>query len=137
LSKRNGAKQFRILIVCCSVIAAALFLLLLIRSIPRDTERISAADTSSPSRGNGSALLSWAPPGIDTNENSISPAAGYNVYVGKDPASLTRWGSVSGLRSTTFEVDGLATPGTYYFAVTAYNRLGTESAKSNIARKTF
>jgi hypothetical protein len=59
------------------------------------------------------------------------------VYVGKDPASLTRWGSVSGPQSTTFEVDGLATPGTYYFAVTAYNRLGTESAKSNIARKTF
>jgi hypothetical protein len=81
----------------------------------------------------GSAALSWTPPSTDTDGAPVTGLAGYRIYVGTDPSDLTLRG---GTDSTTFIVSGLGL-GTYYFAVTAYNFYGEESAKSNIGSKTF
>ncbi|MGA2260075.1 MAG: dockerin type I domain-containing protein [Acidobacteriota bacterium] len=65
--------------------------------------------------------LAWDP-------NSESDLAGYKVYYGKAPGV---YGAPISLGTqTTYTVTGLA-PGTYYFAVTAYNTTGLESGFSN------
>jgi hypothetical protein len=84
----------------------------------------------------GSALLSWNAPSLDTDGSPVTGLAGFHVYAGTDAANLSLRGGVSDAETTTFEVSGLG-PGTYYFAVTAYNQYGEESAKSNIGSKTF
>ncbi len=81
-------------------------------------------------------MLSWTAPTTNTDGAAITGLAGYRVYVGTDPNDLSLRGGVSGFSSTTFAVIGLA-PGTYYFAVTAYNLSGKESAKSNLGSKTI
>jgi hypothetical protein len=73
---------------------------------------------------------------LDTDGSPVTGLAGYHVYVGTDAANLTLRGGVSEPDTKTFEVTGLG-PGTYYFAVTAYNEYGEESAMSNLGTKTF
>ena len=51
-------------------------------------------------------------------------------------ASLSLRGGVDEAGTTSFEVTGLG-PGTYFFAVTAYNAYGQESEKSNMGSKTL
>jgi len=72
----------------------------------------------------GEAVLSWTAVDDPT-------VLGYNVYYGT--ASHTYGEPVNVGNHTTHTVRGLA-PGTYYFAVTAYNSVG-ESGFSNEASK--
>ena len=65
--------------------------------------------------------LAWDP-------NSETDLAGYKVYYGTSPG--TYGAPISMGKRTTFTVNGLS-PGTYYFAVTAYNTSGLESGFSN------
>lgn len=71
------------------------------------------------------AILSWSP-------NTESDLAGYRVHYGTASRSYTAVIDV-GL-ATTYTVTGLS-PGTYYFALTAYNRTGAESGFSNEVTK--
>jgi hypothetical protein len=84
----------------------------------------------------GSATLSWAPPTTNTDVSPLTNLAGYKVYWG--PAADTYPNSVTltnpGL--TTYVVTDLV-PGTYFFAATALNSSGAESAPSNPARQTI
>jgi hypothetical protein len=74
-----------------------------------------------PAAGAADISLAWDP--------SISPnIAGYKVYIGK--ASRTYWTPVTIGNQTTYTVPGLG-PGTYYFAVTAFNVDKDESDFSN------
>jgi hypothetical protein len=88
------------------------------------------------SSAGGSASLSWTAPTTNSDGTAVTGLAGYRIYVGTDPANLSLRGGISGSQATTFEVLGLA-PATYYFAVSAYNESGEESAKSNIGIKTI
>jgi hypothetical protein len=137
LTKTVLGKYLAVFIGCCLVVIAAIFLLSLIRSVPRGPDQGAPASETARQEGHGTARLSWEDPAIDSNNQPIVEIAGYNVYVGKDPNNLTLRTSVKGPRLTSYEVGELATPGTYYFAITAYTESGAESAKSNIARKTF
>ena len=65
--------------------------------------------------------LAWDP-------NSETDLAGYKVYYGT--ASGVYGAPITLGKTTTHTVTGLA-PGTYYFAVTAYNTAGLESGFSN------
>jgi hypothetical protein len=96
----------------------------------------SEAQVSADASGSGSALLSWSAPTTDSDGAPVTGLAGYHIYVGTDPNSLSLRGGVGDAATTTFTVSNLAT-GTYYFAVTAYNASGQESAFSNIGSKTF
>jgi hypothetical protein len=55
---------------------------------------------------------------------------GYNLYYGTSSTSMTQTQRVGG--STQATISGLTTGKTYYFAVTAYNAAGSNSAYSNI-----
>ena len=70
------------------------------------------------------AILTWSP-----NTDAV---AGYKVYSGT--ASQTYGTPVDVGNVTTFTMTGLQ-PGTYYFAVTAYNSARVESGRSNEVAK--
>ncbi len=61
--------------------------------------------------------------------NTEADLAGYRIYYGTQPDQLTE--SVDAGAVTEGAVDALETGTIYYFAVTAYNRAGFESAPSN------
>jgi hypothetical protein len=61
--------------------------------------------------------------------------AGYRLYVGTAPGSYDQPGTSVGYHHS-HAVAGLSNQTTYYFAVTAYDFLGNESAFSNEVSKT-
>jgi hypothetical protein len=75
----------------------------------------------------GEATLSWDP-------NAEPTLAGYKIYYGT--TSGTYGAPLNAGNATTFTVTGLG-PGTYYFALTAYDTSGIESGFSNEVSKTF
>lgn len=83
------------------------------------------------------ATLVWAAPTLYRDGSALSPAdlAGYRVYMGSGPASLSRVAEVDA-RTLLFTIRNLVA-GTHYFAVTAVNSLGTESDPSEIMHKSF
>ena len=78
-----------------------------------------------PSRGGGSqntATLSWDP-------DSEPDLAGYKVYYGASPGTYET--SIDVSYTTTYVVTNLESGTRYYFAITAYDISGNESAFSN------
>ncbi len=72
--------------------------------------------------GAGEVTLAWDPP-LDA-----TGLAGYMIHFGPEPGQYDNSYDVGNVTQCT--VSGLA-PGTYYFAVTAYNEEGEESGYSN------
>ena len=71
--------------------------------------------------GNAQVTLSWAAPASDGG----SPVSGYNVYQGTSPDGETaRPVNGSLVTGTSYTVTGLTNGTTYYFRVTAVNRVG-------------
>ena len=94
---------------------------------------INVVDTESAS---GSATLTWVVPPADTDGTPIDGLAGFHIYYGTSESAMTQVVDVPGPTTTTYAVQPLAS-GTYYFAVTAYNAAGFESAPSNIVSKSI
>lgn len=94
---------------------------------------INVVDTQSAS---GSATLTWVAPSANTDGTPIDGLAGYHIYYGTSESAMTQVVDVPGPTTTTYAVQPLA-PGTYYFAVTAYDAAGIESAPSNIDSKSI
>ena len=84
----------------------------------------------------GTAMVEWTPPTQYSDGSAATDLAGHRVYYGTDPNALTRVINVEGTAYTSQFIDNLA-PGTWYFAVTAYNGNGLESRRSSIHRKTI
>jgi hypothetical protein len=84
----------------------------------------------------GSANVSWTPPTERTDGSALTDLAGYKVYYGTDPNSLTHVVNITNAGQTSHFVENLAS-GTWYFAVTAYCEDGLESNKSTIGSKTI
>ncbi len=84
----------------------------------------------------GSVTLTWVAPTDNTNGTPLTDLAGYHIHYGTSPDNLTQVIELAGTGNTEFELGGLA-PGTYYFAVTAYTTMGTESAESDVGYKTI
>jgi hypothetical protein len=80
----------------------------------------------------GSAALTWDAPTTNVDGTPITALAGYKIYYGTKSGVYT--GVIDAGSSTSFAFNNLA-PGTYYFVVTAYDSLGTESDYSNEASK--
>jgi hypothetical protein len=91
---------------------------------------------SSPGPTTGSATLIWSPPAMNTDGSPLTNLAGYRVHYGTSDTSLTQTIDLTDADATTYVVSDLS-PGTYYFAVSAYNSLGLEGVWSNIASKTL
>jgi hypothetical protein len=101
------------------------------RSLPAFSIAVTSAGT-----GNGTATLSWSAPTQNTDGTALTNLSGYKVYHGTSASSLTDVRTISNAGITTFVFDQLAA-GAHYFAVSAVNSAGTESAMSNVGRKTI
>ncbi len=97
--------------------------------------------SSSSSNGNGSshsATLTWDAPTTNVDGTPLTDLAGYKVYYGTPSHNYTSVINVgmascqnsNGKTVCTYTVEGL-TPGTYYFAITAYDIEGDMSFYSN------
>ncbi len=82
----------------------------------------------------GAATLEWTVPTTKTNGETLADLAGYRIHYGKSAASLDKSIEVRNPSVSTYVIEGLP-PGTYYFAVTAFNSRGYESDRSNAGRK--
>jgi hypothetical protein len=85
---------------------------------------------------NGSAVLTWTAPTLNTDGTPLTNLAGYKVLYGMAPAQLGSSLQVPGAGSTTVSIEGLA-PGTYYFSVEAYTTNGVASAPTPTVSKSI
>jgi hypothetical protein len=97
---------------------------------------IQVVPAGGPGPNTGSATLTWSAPTVNTDGSPLTNLAGYYVHFGMNEASLTQIIDLTDASVTTYVVSDLP-PGTYYFAVSAYNSLGLEGAWSNLASKTL
>ena len=81
----------------------------------------SSASTTAPKTA--SATVSW-------NANTESDLAGYRIYVGTKSGSYGVVGPFEVTNGTSFTVPNLPLGATYFFAVSAFDKSGNESAKS-------
>jgi len=83
--------------------------------------------------GTKSATLSWKAPTVNSNGSALTNLAGYRIYYGTSATSLTRSITINSVGVTTDVVTDLS-PGTYYFALMAFNTAGIESKLSNVVK---
>lgn len=102
-------------------------------SIGPFTIAINAAPASP---ATGSATLSWTIPTENTDGSPLTNLAGYHIYYGATAGAWTSTITVLEATETSYVVSGLA-PGTYYFAIVAFNSDGVDSADSNVGTKTI
>lgn len=88
------------------------------------------------SAANGTAWLSWVPPTQRIDGSPLTDLAGYRIYTGPNPGSMTLAATLASPTTTSYAFDGLR-PGTHYFAVSAYTTAGIESALSEPGSKTI
>lgn len=82
----------------------------------------------------GTASLSWTPPTQNTDGSSLTNLAGYRIHYGSSATEMTRTIQLASPGASRYTVSDLS-PGTYYFALRAYNSAGTESSNSNVVAK--
>ena len=93
------------------------------------------ADAAGPAIA-GTATLSWTAPTVDTNGEPITELAGYNIYYGKTPTTMTSVIAVNSPASGSYTISNLAA-GTWYFAVASYNTQAMVSPHSATVSKTI
>jgi hypothetical protein len=106
-------------------------------SVTEGTESIqpdTGTTTSEPTTLTGAAELNWTPPATRSNGDPLSFAeiAGYTLYYGVAPGNYSNSISIDDASTTSVSVADLPL-GTYYFAVTARDTGGRESALSTPA----
>ena len=84
----------------------------------------------------GTAVLSWNAPTQLIDNSPTSDVAGYVVHYGQSAQSYDNQIAIDNAGITTYVVDNL-TPGTWYFAVSAYDSGGQSSALSDRGQKTI
>ena len=87
-------------------------------------------NVTQPAPTTGSATLNWTAPLYNTDGSAVTDLAGYHVYYGTSPSSLSTVIDVASAGTTSYTVNSLAA-GTWYFAVNAYTTSGAESALTN------
>jgi hypothetical protein len=93
-------------------------------------------NVTEPPAATGSATLSWTVPTLNTNGTPVTDLAGYHIHYGTAAGALDKVIDVPGAKTTEYEISNLSS-GTYYFAVSAYNSMGIDSADSNEGSKTI
>ena len=78
----------------------------------------------------------WVAPTDNTNGTPLTDLAGYHIHYGTTKDNLTQVIDLSTTSTTEYEITGLS-PGTYYFAISAYTAQGSESAESDVGYKTI
>jgi Fibronectin type III domain len=81
------------------------------------------------SQSSTSVTLGWMPPTQNSNGTPITDLAGYKIHYGTASQDYTQVVAVNNPSLSRYVVDSLPS-GTYFFAITAYNSQGIESALS-------
>lgn len=82
----------------------------------------------------GTAVVSWTMPATNTDGSALTDLAGFNIWYGLSATTLNT--KVSSPLATARTQTVAIAPGLTYFAVTAVNSAGVNSAFSNIVSKT-
>ena len=80
--------------------------------------------------GIDSMTLSWTPPTQNSDGSALTDLAGYNIYYGNESGNYGIIIKIDNPGIAIYVVENL-TPNTYYFVITAFNRIGAESDFSN------
>ena len=93
------------------------------------TSATSAASVASPA--DKSVTLSWNPPTQNSDGSSLSNLAGYTLHYGTSSEDYTGSIEITNPTATSYVVSGSSfPPGTYYFAISAYNAQQVSSSLS-------
>ncbi len=94
----------------------------------------AAAATSAASAStatNKSITLSWSPPTENSDGSSLNDLAGYTLHYGTASQDYTGTIEITSPTETSYVVsDSTFPPGTYYFAISAYNAQQVSSSMS-------
>ncbi len=82
----------------------------------------------------GSANVTWTAPTTNVDGTALTNLAGFKVVYGTSSTSLTNSKTVDDMTQRSTTVSPL-TPGTWYFAVRAFNSANAESGNSNVSSK--
>lgn len=85
--------------------------------------------------GDESATLSWMPPTENADGSVLEDLNGYKIYVGRAEDALDRVIRIGNEGLTRYVVEGLY-PGTWYFAMSSFNKKGQEGRRTPAVRKT-
>ena len=84
------------------------------------------------------STLAWSPPTTNTDGSALTDLAGFRIYAGSTPDQLLPLLSIPNPWLTGYLLADLnLSPGSYYFAMTAVNSQGIESALSAVVSATF
>ena len=120
LAAPGGARRARALVSCPRAVLATLALALMpLHSIATP---LDSSDT---------VTISWDAPSLNTDGSPLTDLAGFNVYYGSNPADLSERTSIANPGIAMYVIESLS-PGTWYFAVSAYDASGNESALSDV-----
>ena len=81
----------------------------------------------------GKATLAWNAPTTNADGTPLTNLAGYKIHYGTVSGSYTTTLVIGNVTSYTIALP----PGTYYFTLTAFDTLGSESGFSNEVAKTI
>jgi hypothetical protein len=84
----------------------------------------------------GTATLSWTAPTTNTDGSALTDLAGYHIYYGTSPSTMTTVIDVANPGTMSYTISSLSSA-TWYFAVNAYTTSGLESTLSNTASKSI
>ena len=84
----------------------------------------------------GSATLSWTAPALNTDGTSLTDLSGFRIHYGRNEVELSESVVIQNPSISTYVLENLSS-GEWFFAVTAVNSAGVESALSSVASKTI
>jgi hypothetical protein len=93
------------------------------------TPLLASATEMQTATAGGAVTLSWLAPAQNSDGSAVTNLAGYVIYFGRSPGTMTGRISVDGVGIMAYSIGDLA-PGTWYFQVSAVNAAGAESAPS-------
>lgn len=95
---------------------------------------LRAFDLTVTQTASGMVTLSWLPPTRNEDGSVLDDLAGYRIYLGRDPNTLSRVIVLNNPGLTRYVVHGLSRA-TWHFAMTSFSREGQESGRSATASK--
>jgi Fibronectin type III domain len=85
---------------------------------------------------NGVAAIQWIPPTENTDGSVLTNLVGYKIHYGTSAGALTQSVTITNAGLTAYTLSNLS-PGTWYFAMTAYSAAGAESSSSEVISATL
>lgn len=106
----------------------------IVASDGRSSTALPAFELAVTQTASGMVTLSWLPPTQNADGSSLRDLAGYRIYLGRDPDTLSRVIVLNNPGLTRHVVDNLSSA-TWHFAMTSFNRKGQESRRSATVSK--